>query len=565
MSPRVSSRLAAKAMSTQTSDKENPPEQLSSPPPTPAPLKGKAAARKKATPSKQTPATKSGSKANVAPLTPKSTKKTTPASKKVAKTEDPKVLGNEDVPSTPPKSNTKRKRDLPTPKTEEDDEELPHNMGRRVSAKPKAKAGGDGNVQVSPKKTRTPRSVKKDEQAEDAKEIVEGDEGPPKKKARKAKKKAKEAKKENEYHLTTGETPFPDWQHPTSEECQVVHDLLLNTIEPDRRKRFFPPDDIPAPSEVVAGCGEVPSILDALIRTLLSAATNGRNSSNAFQGLVKRFGLATEGVGKGSVDWNAVHEASLKDVREAIECGGLGQSKSQNIKTLLAMVHKENQERLAALLKAKEANAPDDGDEEDKAEKELELRVLQKGILTLDYYHHLEKEDALTTFVKYPGIGVKTAACVNLFCMQRPCFAVDTHVFRMCQYLGWVPSNDTRTKGQKKTDRDTTFSHCEVRVPDHLKYGLHQLFLEHGKTCPRCRAVTGEKSQGWADANCVIEHLVKRLGAKKGGVDTPNKAKAKAKGKEAKGKEAKGKAAKGKKGKKGASSEDEVNDEEMSI
>ena len=538
MSPRVSSRLAAQKTSDRISDKENSPNQISSPPATSAPLKQKAAAKKKAAPRKQSSATDDKPKLNGSHGSPKDDTKPAPVAKQTGKTgKNGKDASTEKaIPSA--NKGTKRKRSSPAPKVEEaDDDELPHNMGRRVPAMANVKKEDAADVQPAPRKSRTaPKSVKQEEIVTDAKELIDDTKQPPKKRAKKA----------HPYGLTPGETPFPDWPHPTKDECQIVHDLLLGTIPPERRKKFFPPDDIPPPSEVVAGCGEVPSILDALIRTLLSAATNGQNSSNAFQGLVKRFGLATDGLGKGSVNWNAVHEASHEEVFDAIKCGGLAKNKSKNIKKLLAMVHQENQERLAALLKAQEAGSPDNADEEEKAERALELRALEKGILTLDYYHHLEKNAALSTFTHYPGIGVKTAACVNLFCMQRPCFAVDTHVFRLCQYLGWVPPEDSRGEKQKKVDRNTTFSHCEVMVPDELKYGLHQLFLEHGKHCPRCRAVTGEKSEGWKDANCVIEHLVKRLGAKKGGFDSPKKI------------------AKGKKGKNVAGEEDEESGSELS-
>lgn len=516
MSRRVSSRLAAQQATNSIFNKENNPKQLSPPLAATVPLQEKATT-KKAVPetSKLTPKGKPTTK--VMHVTPTITSKHASVAK--GRAISTKTVDNVKRDEATPSSGNARKRKRPMPITEnekgDDDDELPHNMGRRIQSKPNAKkieSKAVPLIQKEPK--RRPKAVKQEEVTTDAKEILHDAHEPPKKRARKA----------HHYGLTPGETPFPDWPHPTTEECHIVHDLLMDTIPAERRKRFVLPDDIPPPSEVVAGCGEVPSILDALIRTLLSAATNGQNSSNAFQGLVKRFGLATDGVGKGSVNWNAVHKASDDDVFDAIKCGGLAKNKTANIKKLLSMVHQENQDRLAILLKAKEAGELENADEEEKAETELELRALQKGILTLDYYHHLEKNEAISTFTNYPGIGVKTAACVNLFCMQRPCFAVDTHVFRLCQYLGWVPPEDSRVEKQKKVDRNTTFSHCEVRVPDELKYGLHQLFLEHGKKCPRCRAVTGEKSEGWADANCVIEHLVKRLGAKKGGVDSPKKA-----------------------------------------
>lgn len=37
-------------------------------------------------------------------------------------------------------------------------------------------------------------------------------------------------------------------------------------------------------------------------------------------------------------------------------------------------------------------------------------------------------------------MGPKTVACVLLFGMGRPDFAVDTHIFRLAQRLGWVPA-----------------------------------------------------------------------------------------------------------------------------
>ena len=460
-------------------------QQLSSPPATPVTLKGK-----------------SSTKAALKKQTPKQT---------------PKAEAQEED-KQPANTGRKRKRAAPAPKPEEDPDELPHNLGKRPSAI--AKVEGVEDVKLSPEKTNgAVKSTMKEEQVEDAEEVIEGakianeGEGPAKKKA----------KTTTSYGLTPGKSPFPDWPHPTPEEAQIVHDLLLTEIPDERKPSIVQPDTIPPPSEQVAGCGQVPSILDALIRTLLSAATTGKNSSSSFQGLVKNFGLETKGLGKGSVDWNAVRLAPQKDVFKAIESGGLADSKSKNIKAILDMVCIDNESRRNALLKAKEAG------EKFTVEQEAELLLLQQGVLTLDYYHVLSTEDALTTFIQYPGIGVKTASCVALFCMQRPSFAVDTHVFRLCQYLGWVPPDNSLAPRQKKPDRNSTFSHCEVRIPNHLKYGLHQLFLNHGKKCPRCRAVTGEKSKGWKEANCVIEHLVKRLGAKKGGLDSLKKASSKTK------------------------------------
>ncbi|GLB06002.1 hypothetical protein AtubIFM57258_001297 [Aspergillus tubingensis] len=314
--------------------------------------------------------------------------------------------------------------------------------------------------------------------------------------------KEKRSKKTNTYGLTPGITPFPDWAHPTPDECEEVN-RLLSTVHGE----IVAPTTIPEPSLTVTGCGEVPSVLDALIRTLLSGATTGNNSAMAFNGLVQRFGILKEGVGKGSVDWDAVRRAPLKDVFEAIKRGGLADVKSKKIKAILDMVYEENQQRRDMLLKGSQ-DAPQDLLTKSEGGKQYEIACADQNFLSLNHLHSLATEDAMVELVKYPGIGPKTAACVLLFCLQRPCFAVDTHIFRICKWLGWVPPD--------KATEITAFSHLEVRIPDHLKYSLHQLLIRHGKSCPRCRAITGQSSAGWEEG-CVIDHLVKRTGKRKGG------------------------------------------------
>ncbi|MCJ1460945.1 hypothetical protein MMC28_011327 [Mycoblastus sanguinarius] len=404
----------------------------------------------------------------------------------------------------PADKGTKRKREK-APKFEEDSDELPHNMGKRPSTKKgQLKSERAGEAERTSKEAAA-NSVEAKDPIHDTKAVLT---------SAKATTMPEESPKKKPKFIHN-KSPFSDWARPTPEECQEVHDLLLSTIPPELHHKYFPPDTIPEPSEIVAGCGEVPSILDALIRTLLSANTSGRNSSTAFQGLVARFGLQESGTGKGSVDWNAVRLAPLQDVYDAILHGGMAPKKSVYIKEILDMVYAENQERRNAHIKAKNTNnegvAPKGAEYETVVQKDAEIDLADEDVLTLDYLHALPLHDALDTFQKYPGVGVKTAACVSLFCMQRPCFAVDTHVFRLSQLLEWVPPKHTRGPRQKKADPDTTFSHLEVMVPDHLKYGLHQLFLEHGKHCARCDDRTGSKSKVWADADCVIDHLVTRM------------------------------------------------------
>lgn len=373
--------------------------------------------------------------------------------------------------------------------------ELPHNLGKVAMT-----YNLNPSVVVKSEKTHAVKEEELENLANDIQITVDKATGTLEEPTGKRKK-----KKTNPYGLTPGFSPFPEWLHPTREECEEVNRLLSSV-----HGEISPPATIPEPSLTVTGCGEVPSVLDALIRTLLSGATTGRNSAMSFNGLVQKFGILKEGIGRGSVNWDAVRQAPTKDVYEAMKSGGLADIKSKHLKAILDMVYKENQERRELFLQAELSNGPS-SKEPDTARGQYEIACADQNVLSLNHLHELTKEEVMMELVKYPGIGPKTAACVILFCLQRPCFAVDTHIFRICKWLGWIPDKATEV---------TAFSHLEVRIPDHLKYSLHQLFILHGKSCPRCRAITGQSATGWEDG-CVIDHLVTRTGKRKGGAESP--------------------------------------------
>ncbi|KAJ4310037.1 hypothetical protein N0V84_011180 [Fusarium piperis] len=312
--------------------------------------------------------------------------------------------------------------------------------------------------------------------------------------------------KDNPYGLTPGITPFPEWAAPSAAACEEVYRRLAS-IHGEAKA----PDKIPAPSLEVSGCGEVPSVLDALIRTRLSANTSNRNSSAAFRGLVSTFGTVDEGIGKGSVDWNRVRMAPLTTIVGAIKTGGLAQVKGKDIKAILELVHEENVKRRDAFIQEKKSGKMSGAikaDGKTQGQKDLEILKTEQDILSLDHIHGMHPDEAMQTLTKFPGIGVKTASCVILFCLQQPSFAVDTHVHRLTGWLKWMPP---------KATRDQTFSHLEVRIPDHLKYGLHKLFVQHGRSCIRCRANTSEGSEEWNNEECPLEGLVERTGKRQHG------------------------------------------------
>ncbi|KAK3335672.1 DNA glycosylase [Cercophora scortea] len=249
------------------------------------------------------------------------------------------------------------------------------------------------------------------------------------------------------------------------------------------------PDKIPAPSLEVAGCGEVPCVLDALLRTVISANTLMELADAAIKDIAKRYGVRSNGSGAGSIDWEQVRLSSHEDLVNVIRKAGNGPKLAHHIKKILDMVHEENTARF------KKQSTAENG-------AGAAPTAANQHTLSLDHMRGLTKDEAMAKFVSYHGIGIKTAACVAPFSLQIPCFAVDTHVHRFCRWLGWVP---------EKADADNCFRHGDIKVPDHLKYGLHQLFIRHGQDCFKCKKITKPGTKDWKESGeCPLEHLLDR-------------------------------------------------------
>ncbi|KAK1826701.1 DNA glycosylase [Podospora conica] len=286
-------------------------------------------------------------------------------------------------------------------------------------------------------------------------------------------------KQDNKYSLTPGYSPYPYRSVPTREDCYEVYRILA-----EMHGECMPPTKMPAASLEVAGCGEVPCVLDALLRTLVSGNTTMERANQAIQSLVAYYGLREHGTGKGSIDWEKVRVSSEAELIKVLRTAGSAPKRSGFIKGILDTVYEEN----LVLAKAEAAATG-------KA-------VDMSNLLSLDHMHKMTKDEAMIKFISYRGIGIKTAACVILFCLQKPCFAVDTHVHRFCGWLGWTPP---------KADPDNCYRHTDFMVPDELKYGLHQLFIRHGQLCFKCRAITKPGTKDWNDAaDCPLEHLLTR-------------------------------------------------------
>ncbi|KAK8129470.1 hypothetical protein PG999_001850 [Apiospora kogelbergensis] len=248
-----------------------------------------------------------------------------------------------------------------------------------------------------------------------------------------------QARKLKAYTQFANASPFPDFAHPTPAECKLAHRILAGLHGEKKR----PTEALTKAPSNRAGCGDAPSVLDALVRTVLSQNTSDANSTRAKLAMDREYG--------GSDKWDAIVAGGQAKLEKTIQSGGLAANKSRTILRVLEEAH------------------------------------ARYGAYSLDHLFDRSDEDAMAEMLGFRGVGPKTASCVLLFCLRRESFAVDTHVFRLAGLLGWLPA-------KKKCGREQAQAHLDARVPAEDKYGLHVLLIRHGKDCAECRA--GGRSVG---------------------------------------------------------------------
>ena len=173
------------------------------------------------------------------------------------------------------------------------------------------------------------------------------------------------------------------------------------------------------------------SILDSLVRTILSQNTTDKTSAVAFARL--KEGLPT---------WSQVLDAPEGVAEELVRCGGLAEVKMERVRAILR----------------------DD-------------RVRTDSEPSLEWLHSKPDEEVKAVLTSFKGVGPKTVACVMMFTMGRAEFPVDTHVLHIAKKLGWLPAD---------ASREQAYEHLNRRVPDECKLDLHVLLVEHGKCCTKC-------------------------------------------------------------------------------
>ena len=298
----------------------------------------------------------------------------------------------------------------------------------------------------------------------------------------------------NRYKIRFGYTPFPHNSKPTAAACHTVFDLLKKHHEPDNiRLERYPNEQDGLSNDAVDGpmhAGHEVTF-NAIVKTILSQATNNENAQMVEQTLINRFRYNFLGLKvKGEIpNYHAMHKAPISVLAKALASGGLHNIKARQIKACLEHVYNNNMERSTAKQRL-------------QAEQISESTDFVPGMLSLDYMMPMSLQEKFDYLVSMPGIGIKTAACILSFNFEYPLFAVDTHVMRLSRMLRWLPLN--------ASSEDHAFMHLDKRVPDELKYGLHQAFWHHGQICIRCKAGSTPKTKGWDDAACPLGHLVDR-------------------------------------------------------
>jgi endonuclease-3 len=173
-----------------------------------------------------------------------------------------------------------------------------------------------------------------------------------------------------------------------------------------------------------------------LILTVLSQSTNDRNRDVAYLALRERF-----------ESWEAVRDAPVYEIEEAIRPGGISRVKSARIKSILRAITETAHDHGAN---------PDDP-------------------LSLDWLPRLSVPEAQRYLTSLPGVGRKTAACVLLFALGMRDVPVDTHVSRVGTRLGLF-----RPGAPFEELHDTML---EITPPGE-ELELHLNLLRHGRrTC----------------------------------------------------------------------------------
>lgn len=182
-----------------------------------------------------------------------------------------------------------------------------------------------------------------------------------------------------------------------------------------------------------------------LISTMLSHRTTQHNEALAYQRMIDHFG-----------SWEAIQNAPAAELAQTIAPSNFAEAKAPNIQKALSIIYET------------------------------------RGAYSIDFLNDLPIDEALVWLMSLPGVGIKTASLVMLFCFAKPVLPVDTHVHRVSQRLGLIgPKVGTEAAHRFLLD-------MLPKIP-YILFNFHVATLKHGQqlcvwSTPKC-------------APCPLKHL----------------------------------------------------------
>jgi endonuclease-3 len=187
-----------------------------------------------------------------------------------------------------------------------------------------------------------------------------------------------------------------------------------------------------------------------LVNTILSQNTNDVNRDIAYERLRERFPT-----------WDAVRDAPVGELVEAIRPAGLGPTKAPRIQMALQRITE------------------------------------REGEIALGFLREMSTEEAREWLTDLPGVGPKTAAIVLCFALGKPAFPVDTHVHRVSGRLGLIP---------KSTGRAKAHDVLEEIVPEAIYYPFHLNLIAHGRAICHARNPECQRCPLRSECNYYVRH-----------------------------------------------------------
>jgi endonuclease III len=180
--------------------------------------------------------------------------------------------------------------------------------------------------------------------------------------------------------------------------------------------------------------------LHELISTILSHRTTQANEAKAFEQMWAKYG-----------SWEAIRDAPVEGLAEAIKPANWPEQKAPRIKVVLDRIIKE------------------------------------RGAADISFLADLPVEEGLAWLESLPGVGPKTASLVLLFCFHKPLLPVDTHVHRVSGRVGLIPPRAT-------ADQAHTLLPKLLPHDADVLWNFHLNVLRHGQLicvwerprCPKC-------------------------------------------------------------------------------